>query len=122
MMLSDHFSTDEFRCSCGCGFGTELDDVSPALLGGLEALRLALGTPIYINSGCRCAAHNHVIGGVRNSQHLRGCAADIRVDVRTPKQVEAVALIVPCFRDGGIGTYRTFVHLDTRGHKARWEG
>ena len=44
----------------------------------LEPARKAIGCPILINSGFRCEAVNRQVGGVRNSQHLQGCAADIR--------------------------------------------
>ena len=44
----------------------------------LEPARKAIGCPIIINSGFRCEAVNRQVGGVRNSQHLQGCAADIR--------------------------------------------
>ena len=43
----------------------------------LEPARLEVG-PIIINSGFRCEAVNRRVGGVRNSQHLLGQAADIR--------------------------------------------
>ena len=43
----------------------------------LEPARLIVG-PIIINSGFRCEAVNRKVGGVKNSQHLIGQAADIR--------------------------------------------
>ena len=43
----------------------------------LEPARLIVG-PIMINSGFRCEAVNRKVGGVHNSQHLIGQAADIR--------------------------------------------
>ena len=43
----------------------------------LEPARLMVG-PIIVNSGFRCEAVNRQVGGVRNSQHLVGQAADIR--------------------------------------------
>ena len=43
----------------------------------LEPARLIAG-PIIINSGFRCELVNQAVGGVRNSQHLKGQAADIR--------------------------------------------
>ena len=36
------------------------------------------GLPIYINSGYRSPAVNRAAGGVATSNHLTGCAADIR--------------------------------------------
>lgn len=44
----------------------------------LEPARRRLGKPIVINSGYRCSVHNATVGGVVNSQHMRGEAADIR--------------------------------------------
>ena len=35
--------------------------------------------PIYINSGYRSEAVNKAVGGMKGSNHLTGCAADIRV-------------------------------------------
>ena len=45
----------------------------------LEPLRLYMDEPIVINSGFRSAAVNRAVGGVANSRHLDGCAADIRI-------------------------------------------
>lgn len=44
----------------------------------LEPLRELLGRPIVINSGYRCPELNKAVGGVSNSQHMKGEAADIR--------------------------------------------
>ena len=46
----------------------------------LEVLRMRAGTPIRINSGYRSPQLNKRIGGVPTSNHLTGCAADIRVE------------------------------------------
>ena len=46
----------------------------------LEGLRMRAGTPIRINSGYRSPQLNKKIGGVPTSNHLTGCAADIRVE------------------------------------------
>lgn len=43
----------------------------------LDPLRQAYGKPVYINSGYRCAELNRAVGGVSNSYHLTGCAADL---------------------------------------------
>lgn len=45
----------------------------------LDPLREWYGRPIYINSGYRCEELNKAVGGVSNSFHLTGCAADIDV-------------------------------------------
>ena len=46
----------------------------------LEPLRIAMNEPIKIGSGFRCDALNKAVGGVRNSQHLKGQAADLCID------------------------------------------
>lgn len=45
----------------------------------LQPLRNKYQKPIIITSGYRCAALNKLVGGVANSYHLQGNAADIRV-------------------------------------------
>ena len=44
----------------------------------LEVLRNKIGHPIVINSGYRSPQLNRKVGGAANSNHLTGCAADIR--------------------------------------------
>ena len=51
----------------------------------LEPARREVG-PIIINSGFRSEGVNRMVGGVPNSQHKQGCAADIRP--RDPKQFQ----------------------------------
>ena len=46
----------------------------------LEELRQRYNAPIRINSGYRSPQLNRAIGGVANSNHLTGCAVDIRVE------------------------------------------
>ena len=43
----------------------------------LDPLREWHGKPIYVNSGYRCPELNRAVGGVGNSYHLLGCAADL---------------------------------------------
>lgn len=43
----------------------------------LDPAREKLGRPIYVNSGYRCPKVNEMVGGVKNSQHMKGQAADI---------------------------------------------
>ena len=45
----------------------------------LEPLRVAMGEPIPISSGYRCQKLNEAVGGVRNSQHMTGQAADLSI-------------------------------------------
>ena len=46
----------------------------------LQPLRTAMGEPIKIGSGFRCQQLNKAVGGVSNSQHLTGQAADLCID------------------------------------------
>ena len=48
----------------------------------LDPLREEFAMPIYVNSGYRSAALNAAVGGVANSQHRRGEAADITSGTR----------------------------------------
>jgi len=52
----------------------------------LEPARTVAGCPIIVNSGYRNEDVNRLVGGVRNSQHLLGQAADIRP--RDPAQFQ----------------------------------
>lgn len=45
----------------------------------LEPIRDMVCTPIIITSGYRCPQLNKIVGGVDNSQHMSGCAADFHV-------------------------------------------
>ena len=49
------------------------------LCGWLEVLRERSGGPVRINSGYRSPQLNRKIGGAPTSNHLTGCACDIRV-------------------------------------------
>lgn len=116
--LSPHFATWESQCPCGCGFGLNPGDVYPPLLGPLEELRKAYGAPLNVNSWCRCVRWEKRKGRSGKSQHTKGKAVDIRCG--DLKRLVRLAEKIPAFRDGGIGIYKTFVHVDVRGKRARW--
>lgn len=71
--LSRNFSRSEFACP-HCG-EVEID---PLLVATLQRIRDKAG-PVVVTSGYRCPVHNEAVGGVRNSQHIYGRAADIYV-------------------------------------------
>ena len=72
------FKDGEFRCLCCGGLPPDARENIRALVEEvLDPVREAFGGPIVVNSGYRCERHNRDVGGVRNSQHLRGEAADI---------------------------------------------
>ena len=115
--ISQHFDRHEFACHCGCSF----DAVSPALIAVLEDVRQHFDVPVIINSGCRCESHNKKVGGVPDSQHVQGIAADIVVSGRTPALV-ADYLERKYPGKYGIGRYSKFTHIDVRPSAARWRG
>ena len=72
------FKDGEFRCRCCGGLPPDACENIRALVEEvLDPVREVFGGPIVVNSGYRCERHNRDVGGVRNSQHLRGEAADI---------------------------------------------
>ncbi|WP_447875352.1 D-Ala-D-Ala carboxypeptidase family metallohydrolase [Serratia fonticola] len=114
--LSEHFSSNEFACRCGCG----ACEVSPELITVLEDVRAHFNAPVTIVSGRRCTAHNAKVGGAKSSQHLLGTAADIQVKGVQPA---AVATYFEGKYPGryGVGRYATFTHIDVRPGPARWK-
>ena len=87
--LSEHFSLAEM-CKTSVKYKNVPNEVQvenlKRLCSWLEMLRsewnrryVEGNDPIIINSGFRSEAVNNVIGGVATSNHLTGCAADIRV-------------------------------------------
>ena len=121
--ITKNFSLEEFKCKDGSDIPNSALLNIVELARNLEVLRTAINKSITINSGYRSPKYNAKIGGVKDSQHLRGTAADIRVAGMTPKEV---ALVIEGLiesgkmKEGGIGIYPNFVHYDHRGRKARW--
>lgn len=114
--LSVHFYRREFVCHC-CGTFQQ----DPTLLEALEQLRTLASAPVVVLCGYRCPEHNRRVGGKPDSQHLLGKAADIRIAGIDLQAMYEFALRVPQFAAGGIGVYdRDFLHVDVRGHLARW--
>lgn len=115
-----YFKKSEFKCKCGkCG-GFPVDP-SEELVKLLEQIREHFNAPVTVNSGVRCKAHNAKVGGATGSQHLKGTAADIKVQGVKPSKVAAYAETL-LKNTGGIGRYSTFTHVDTRVNMSRWNG
>ncbi|MBQ3396797.1 MAG: hypothetical protein IJG34_10220 [Synergistaceae bacterium] len=55
-----------------------------------QKIRDELGVPVRVNSGCRCRSHNAKVGGVPNSQHIQGYAADLSCSLGASKMYETV--------------------------------
>lgn len=94
-----------------------VDDGLPVLL---QQIRDHFKVPVTINSGYRSPAHNAAVGGVKNSQHTLGTAADIVVRGVSPLEVAQYAEHLMPDR-GGIGVYLGFTHVDVRRPRARWD-
>ena len=122
--ITTNFGWWEFECHCGhCEMPEEVRrEVEHLVRTYLQPLRDRLGKPIIIVSGYRCPSHNKAVGGARRSQHMYGRAADIKVPGMSPPQVHAA--ILDMWPDiGGLGLYRTWVHIDCRPNgPARWYG
>ena len=116
LRLSEHFTVREFACNDGSD--TVLIDDKLAEL--LENIRDKFGKPVHINSAYRTPAYNAKVGGVSNSYHIKGMAADIVVSGVSAKRVAQYAETLDC---GGIGWYehKKFVHIDTRKKRVCWK-
>ena len=115
IIIAPHFNLSEFACPC-----CQKVMLHPKLLVKLVALRDVLEQPLYINSGYRCFAYNQKVGGVANSYHLIGLAADIKV-----KDINLIELLgyAEEIDFTGIGFYekKHFLHLDVRPtSRTRW--
>ncbi len=100
-----YFTKDEFQCHC-CGG----NNIKNELIEKLETAREIAGIPFYITSGYRCEKHNKAVGGVPNSAHTRGYAADIRTTSSRERLVIMKALLDAGFNR--IGCYENFIHAD----------
>lgn len=84
--LTDHFTLEEFQSSyMAARYGLKnqaprfaIDNMKQLCSKVLEPARAALKYPIYLNSGYRSQKLNSLVGGVDNSLHCYGRAADIR--------------------------------------------
>lgn len=60
----------------------------------LDPIRDKFCAPVIITSGYRCPQVNQLVGGVNNSQHMSGCAADFHVMGFTPSMMYEVFLYI----------------------------
>ena len=100
--------------------GSGLRCMKEELVLTLDNVREKYGKPITINSGYRSVEWNERVGGVTNSQHRLGNAADIHIANQTDGDRLEELFIAEVGQDCGIGRYNTFIHVDIRGYKARW--
>jgi hypothetical protein len=92
MNLSEHFTLEELTFTNHREYDNtpnqvQIDNLT-RLAEFLEKVRYTLyDRPIIIDSGFRSPEVNHAVGSTSVSQHLKGCAADIRVPDMTPAEV-----------------------------------
>ncbi len=119
-MKVGYFDSSEFASRDGAVSPYGAMNVRPEVVEYLNRLRDAFGKQIMVNSGYRSIAHNEAVGGVPGSYHTKGLAADIRP--ADPSDLDELYEICDkTNRNGGVGHYDTFVHVDLRGKYARWD-
>lgn len=131
---SEHLSWAELACHDFSVYpeGWRMDR-AVTLAVTFEDARAILGNvPIVILSGYRTESYNATLeGAASKSQHVQGRALDIWHPAMEPRDVYAALHqaqsmgALPLL--GGLGLYRSFVHLDVRpkvpkGHLATWAG
>lgn len=72
-----NFAPEEFRCGCGgrycSGYPTYM---KPIELKNVQSIRSHYGKQMILTCGLRCPAYNKAVGGITNSEHLKGLAVD----------------------------------------------
>jgi hypothetical protein len=77
----------------------------------LEQVRAVVGKPITINSAYRSKRVNDAVGSNDRSQHLHGCAADIRVSAMTPDEVVRAIIDAKLPFDQLIKEFDSWTHI-----------
>ena len=124
MKLTKNFDISEFECKCGCYMPEDVKGNVIKLANQLQTLRDYIQKPITLTNAYRCPKHNKAVGGVPNSQHVLGKAADLKVGGVYPKHLATMIETLIDKGDllqGGIGVYNTFTHYDIRKTKSRWD-
>ena len=112
--VGKHFKVKEFACKDGSPI-VFIDDYLCTIL---DILRNKLGKPVIITSGYRTPQWNARCEGAKYSYHMRGMAADIRVNGMNAKEIaNKLNEIVP--EECGIIVYKSWVHFDVRKAKYR---
>ena len=115
-----------YPCRC-CGEARITQGLS-VLLRTLDGALARRGRAVRVNSGYRCAVHNSRVGGVTNSRHMTGEAADLHPvfpESFTPGELaHLIEDELGTGADGyagGLGVYGWGCHLDI-GKRSRWRG
>ena len=115
--ISPHFGVWEFKCRDN----SRVIVLDKALVELLEIIRLHYNKPLHVNSGYRTVQYNASLkNSSPQSQHILGKAADIWLNDVSPKQL--YSWLDSSYPNSlGIGIYDTFVHVDVREGKSRWD-
>src|SRR4051794_21146899 len=117
-MTKSYFTTDELACPC-CGECLLIE----GFLDKLNEFRESFGSPMHVNSGCRCLKHNAAVGGkgksfhLINAKHLTGLTGSCAIDVSTllwPKAKKDTFLRLAREKGWSVGIANTFFHIDRR--------
>jgi uncharacterized protein YcbK (DUF882 family) len=108
--VGKYFKESEFKCH-HCGKVLLDDNLIPTL----DAIREIYGKKMVVASGYRCPEYNETVGGVRESEHTEGKAADIVC----ANSLDRFALISACLSEGitRLGIGKTFIHIGISNNK-----
>ncbi|WP_420601495.1 YcbK family protein [Flagellimonas sp.] len=123
MQLTKNFYKTEFESNDGATMPDGVFENIKELANNLQIIRDYIEEPLTVTSGYRSPEHNLKVGGVPNSQHLLGKAADLIAKDLTSKQLSRIIeklTVQGQIAEGGIGLYNGFVHYDIRGARKRW--
>lgn len=115
--VSKYFTALEMRCRCN-RVDCDAKPMQTEFLEKLDKMREIYGRALKPTSAARCSYWNRVVGGAEHSQHLVSNACDFyflkRFDLEEAlKAAEEAGM-------GGIGVGKALLHVDNRGHNARW--
>lgn len=97
-------------------------NITPDTCAKLNELGRRAGMILEITSAYRSPEYNASVGGARNSQHVQGRAVDIIWPTSSTEGRQRFLQLAIDVGFNGIGTYNSFIHVDTRGYKATWGG
>jgi len=120
--LSPHFSLEELTITDHREFSNEPNESERQnlvrLANFLEQVKFVLGgVPIMVNSAYRSAQVNQAVGSKDSSQHLVGCAADLRVPGMTPDQVVQAIIGSQLEFDQVIREFDRWTHISVPNHE-----